>query len=85
MPPLNSRVLLSLFIRCLLVPPQLLQVTCPILSPRTRVTLLQRVVLGFPPPPPPYCTVEGDAGVYYVLMQAEGSEFRVLVFRLLLF
>jgi hypothetical protein len=34
---------------------------------------LQRIVHGFPPPQPPCCTVEGDAGLFYVMMQAAGG------------
>jgi hypothetical protein len=36
------------------------------------------VVPGFPPPPPPYCTIQGDAGLFYVLMEPEGLGFSVL-------
>ena len=43
------------------------------------MTFLQRVVHGCPPPPQPYCTIEGDAGLFYVMIEAEGSGFRGVV------
>ena len=72
------------FCRCVLVPPQLLQVLTltqpqpPVASQHNNATLPQRVVPGFPPPPPPHCTIQGDAGLFYVLMEPEGLGFSVL-------